>query len=304
MVAALALLLVGALQRFEAVEAHMGTLVRITVYASDAETARRGFAVAFARIHEIDERLSDYKAASELSRACLGASDSWTAASPDLLQVLTASLALSESTGGAFDMTVGRMTKAWRAGRLPDASEMAASGFRHVRVKDDRVSCGAAGMELDAGGIAKGYAGDEALRALSSRGITHALVAVSGDMVASAAPPGSRGWRVRIPGSDAIYLLAQGAVSTSGDKNQFRVIDGIRHSHIIDPRSGKPLTGGPTVTVVARRGIDADSYATALCVMGTTDGLAWIGNRQGIAARFVEQGVVHESSQFSALLPR
>lgn len=289
MIAALALLLAGALERFEAVEAHMGTLVRITVYAPDAGTAQRGFAAAFARIAGIDARLSDYKPGSELSRACAGG-----AASADLLNVVSAALALSESTGGAFDITVGRLTKAWRAGRMPDQGARAASGFQKLRITAGRIVCDGEGVELDAGAIAKGYAGDQAIEVLARHGLSHALVAVSGDVVAGEAPPGEPGWRVRISASGRVLRLARAAVSTSGDHEQFRVIDGVRYSHILDPRSGRPLAGAPMVTVVARRGIDADSIATALCVLGTNGGLKWLERHPGIAARFERAGEIRE----------
>lgn len=292
MVAALALLVAGALERFEAVEAHMGTLVRITVYAPDAGSARRGFAAAFARIAEIDARLSDYKPGSELSRAC--ADGATVRPSADLLQVVSAALALSESTGGAFDITVGRLTKAWRAGRMPDERARAASGFRKLRIAAGRIVCDDGGMELDAGAIAKGYAGDQAIEVLARHGLGRALVAVSGDVVVGEPPPGEPGWSVRIAGSAQVLRLAHAAVSTSGDREQFRVIDGVRYSHILDPRSGRPLAGAPMVTVVARRGIDADSIATALCVLGTDGGLKWLERHSGIAARFVRAGEIRE----------
>jgi thiamine biosynthesis lipoprotein ApbE len=121
-------------------------------------------------------------------------------------------------------------------------------------------------MQLDSGGIAKGYAADEALAALTSLGIKSALVALSGDIAIGSPPPGRSGWRIRV--QDETLTLANAAVSTSGDQFQFVQIDGVRYSHILDPRTGRPLQSAPTVSVIALNGIDADSMATALSVAG------------------------------------
>ena len=125
-------------------------------------------------------------------------------------------------------------------------------------------------MQLDAGGIAKGYAADEALVALRHTGIRSALVAVSGDLAMSDPPVHQEGWRVRVQ-NETMYL-ANAAVSTSGDEFQFAEIDGIRYSHILDPRSGAPLRGAAAVSVIAGSGIEADSLATAISVVGREGG--------------------------------
>jgi thiamine biosynthesis lipoprotein len=121
-------------------------------------------------------------------------------------------------------------------------------------------------MQLDAGGIAKGYAADEALAALSRAGIRAALVAVSGDLAMSDAPPRHNGWRVRV--QTDVISLANAGVSTSGDEFQFIELDGVRYSHILDPRSGMLLREAGTVSVIAGSGIEADSLATAASVLG------------------------------------
>ena len=131
-----------------------------------------------------------------------------------------------------------------------------------------------AGMQLDLGAIAKGFAGDEALKVLKARGVKRALVAVSGDIVAGDAPPGSKGWKIRLEPAGGEILLRNAAVSTSGDEEQGRTIGGVRYSHILDPRTGRGLTEAIAVTVIARRGIDADPVATAVSVMGEAQGRA------------------------------
>jgi thiamine biosynthesis lipoprotein len=150
-------------------------------------------------------------------------------------------------------------------------------------------------MQLDAGGIAKGYAADEALAILHSLGIRSALVAASGDLTFSDPPPGKPGWTVGVDSLDdahkpftVVLVLSNAAISTSGDTEQFLDINGKRFSHIIDPRTGRGLTQPITVTVYARHGIDADSLATALSVLGPEKGLPLIESRDGAAAIFVD----------------
>jgi len=149
-------------------------------------------------------------------------------------------------------------------------------GWRNVVLdkKHRAVTLKLAGMQLDLGAIAKGYAGDEALKTLGGLGVKQALIAVSGDIVAGDAPPGADGWRVGLEPAGGEIFLRNAAVSTSGDTEQFREIGGVRYSHIINPKTGLGLTSAIAVTVIARRGLDADPIATAVSVMGEKKGRA------------------------------
>jgi thiamine biosynthesis lipoprotein len=271
-----ALTLVSALfvlhaERFENVEPHMGTLVRITIY-SNTESPMRA---AFARIAELDDKLSDYKPDSELNRLCR-THDQQVKVSEDLFRVLEASLKLSALTDGAFDVTIGPVTHLWRLGKLPDADTTAKVGWKNVVLdkKHRTVELKLAEMQLDLGAIAKGYAADEALKTLRGLGVKRALVAVSGDIAASDAPPGTKGWRVGLEPAGGEMFLKNAAVSTSGDSEQSREIGGVRYSHIIDPKTGLGMRLSIAVTVVARRGLDADPIATAVSVLGELKGRA------------------------------
>jgi thiamine biosynthesis lipoprotein len=162
-------------------------------------------------------------------------------------------------------------------------------------------------MQLDLGGIAKGYAADEALKALEPHGITRALVAVAGDIAIGDPPPGNTGWRVGLetPGSPAgslnrILELHNTAVSTSGDSEQYFELERVRYSHIIDATEGRALERSPSVTVVARRGIDADSLATAVSVMGVENGLRYVeAHTEAAALAILSEGgeVVERTSR-------
>jgi thiamine biosynthesis lipoprotein len=154
------------------------------------------------------------------------------------------------------------------------------------------------GMQLDVGGIAKGYAADEVLRVLREHGIRAALVAASGDLAFTDAPPGEPGWKVGIDSLDAagqpfarVLRISNAAVSTSGDTEQYLKDNGKRYSHIIDPQTGLGLTDRVTVTIVAPLGIEADATATAVSVLGMKAGLAFVEKDFRLAALFVQPDV-------------
>lgn len=291
------------LERFEGVEPHMGTLVRVTVYARDAEGARIAFRAGFDRIRELNGILSDYLPDSELSRVTRAAVGRSVPVSDDLFAVLKASRRLSDATGGAFDVTQGPVIRLWRdarkAGRLPDAAALqeaaARSGYTHMDLDEARqaVSFDIPGMQLDVGAIGKGYAASEALAAITRAGARRALVAVSGDIACGDAPPGQPGWRIRIHDGDIgdttippVLRLAHVAVSTSGNAEQHLDVEGRRYSHVIDPASRTGLLDDITVTVVARHGVDADGLDTAIGVLGVDRGLALV-ERDGEAAALI-----------------
>jgi thiamine biosynthesis lipoprotein len=162
-------------------------------------------------------------------------------------------------------------------------------------------------MRLDLGGIAKGYAADQALAALRRRGLPVALVTLGGEVVAGAPPPGREGWTVAVqtPGPQpAPIVIHDAAVSTSGDAEQWLELGGVRYSHVLDPRTGEALVGRRSVTVVARRGIEADALATALSVMGAERGLPLVEDSPEAAALIVQEAAgelqVAASSRWAA----
>jgi FAD:protein FMN transferase len=173
-------------------------------------------------------------------------------------------------------VTVGPLVQLWRqarrTGQLPDPAAIgqakALVGWRKVRLdrRSRTVRLDTQGMRLDLGGIAKGYAGDEALRAMRVHGVRSALIELGGDIVLGAAPPGARGWRIEAPNAGGDLWLKDCAVSSSGDTEQFVVIDGVRYSHVVDPRTGRGLTTRRQATVVAKDGLTSDPLSTALTV--------------------------------------
>lgn len=269
LLALLAVRLLCAMERYEAAETHMGTLFRVVVWADSPPPVRE----AFARARELDASLSDYRPESELNRLCRAGQAEVDA---DLWAVLETAQRISRETGGAFDVTAGPVVRLWReargSGRLPTSGELrrarSLTGWRKLRLDPRlrRVKLARPGMQLDLGGIAKGYAAGEMLRLLSSRGFPRALVAAGGDIVAGDPPPGRAGWNVEVFGETIV--LTHRAISTSGDTEQFLESGGKRYSHIVDPKRGSGLTSRIGVSVEAPSGILADAYATALSVMG------------------------------------
>ncbi len=286
-----------ALERFEAVEPHMGSMVRIVVYAKNARHARRAFHATFARITELDAKLSDYQPDSELNRLCASRS---MAVSADLFRVLAASQQLAQESDGAFDITAGPLIRLWREARktraIPQFLDTTHTGWRKLKLGGrNTATLTEANMRLDLGGIAKGFVADEAIKTLKHHAIASALVAASGDIVVSNPPPGKHGWNVTLEllGGTRELTLSNEAVSTAGDTEQFVEINGTRYSHIIDPRTGMALTTRIAVSVVAPTGLEADGLDTTISVLGPVRGVELMKHHPRAWALIVtEQGAV------------
>lgn len=292
------------LRRFEAVETHMGSPFQVTFYTSDDATARRAFRAAFDRIAALDLAFSDYNPESELMRLCDRAGGPPVKVSDDLFDILTRSKAMAERSGGAFDPTIAPVVRLWRRARrdkkLPDAVALrdALSRVGSTKITLDpsaRTVRLDAGVKLDLGAIAKGYASQEAVETLRSLGVTRSLVAGAGDIVAGDPPPGEAGWRVGVapleaPGTarpERFLALRNAAVSTSGDAERFVEIGGVRYSHVVDPKTGVGLNGRRSVTVVAPDGATADALDTAVSILGPKRGLELVAQFPGAEVTMV-----------------
>ncbi len=268
---------------------HMGTEFTIQVYHPKGDSPQPALDAAFAKIAALDKMMTDYDPNSELSK--LGASSPHAepvTVSPELWDILKQGDSVSRQTGGAFDDSVGPLTKLWRQSRRqkkkPDPARLeaalAAVGYQHIELSKGAnegahfVRLTKPNMRLDLGGIAQGYAADLALEIMQKHGFRQVLINASGDLLAGDAPPGKPGWRIGLvslepdePPTQFVYLK-NGAISTSGDAFQFVEVDGKRYSHIVDPATGLGLTTPMSVTVVASTCTVADAFASALCVLG------------------------------------
>jgi thiamine biosynthesis lipoprotein len=200
-------------------------------------------------------------------------------------------------------VTCGPLTRLWRRARhlseLPAAARVeearALTGFHALQLDPGArtATLTRPGMSLDVGGIAKGYAAEEALTVLASHGLRRALVALGGDIAVGDPPPDREGWLIdvatlegrAVPGDAAAgpILLRNAAVSTAGDAEQWLTANGVRYSHILDPRTGWPMMVRSTTTVIARHGLDADGLDTTAAILGADRGLALVEATPGAA---------------------
>jgi FAD:protein FMN transferase len=310
------------LKRFEFTQTEMAVPIRIVLYASDDATATQAAKAAFARFHDLNAVCSDYDPESELRRLCDTSSEGKPIhVSDDLWRVLVRSLELSAQSDGAFDVTVGPVVRLWRSARqtkeLPSPKSLQAArtrvGYRWVRLHPERqaVELLRPKMRLDLGGIAKGYAVDEGMKAIRGHGITRVMIQAGGNIGLGDPPPERSGWRIGIAPPDAHnpprqYLsLARAAVSTSGDLWQHALIGGVRYSHVIDPRTGQALTDHSSVTVIGRDGLSTDGLSSAAAVLGPDKGLKLIEATPNAAALIVRvadgKEQVYESQRWREL---
>jgi thiamine biosynthesis lipoprotein len=278
------------LERHQYVQLLMGVQVRLVTHATDEPTAKAAAKAAFERVAELEDIMSDYRPDSELMRLCARAGQGPVPVSQELFEVLAYAQKVSQASDGAFDVTVGPYVNLWRTARktqaLPAGSALADAGlhvgWRKMKLdpRNQTVELTIPGMKLDLGAIAKGYAGDEAIRVLKANGIRSALFEAGGDIVVSNPPPHSRGWIIETSDRQK-HTLANSAISTSGDTEQFVDIAGVRYSHVVDPRTGIGLTKHFMATVIAPRGITTDSLSTAATVLGPGRGDALIRSFRG-----------------------
>jgi thiamine biosynthesis lipoprotein len=281
----------------------MGAPWKIKVFATDQTAGEAAIAAALLEVERLERILSDYDPESELSRLSAAAPmQEPVTVSHDLLVVLVAAESFRTTSAGAFDITIGPLTTLWRqarrSGRLPRDDKLAAAraavGGDGIELDHQarRVRLTKPGMRLDAGGIGMGYAADRAMAVLKTHRITSAMIDASGDILVSAAPPGTIGWRILVaplrPGGEGETIsLVNAAVTTSGDAFQAVEIDGVRYSHIVDPRTGLGVRGPSAVTVIAPDATAADALATAANVLGPVHGPALLKQYPEVSARFM-----------------
>ena len=284
----------------------MGLPFRIVLYAPDKTSADAAAEAAYARIQQLNDILSDYDTDSELSRLSqTSGSGRAVPVGPDLWHMLELSQQVARETDGAFDITCGPVISLWRKARrekqLPDSGKLTealhAVGYQKLRLdpKSHTAELLVPYMRLDLGSLAKPYAVDEALRVLREHGIRAALVAGSGDMAVSEAPPGQRGWRIELAPLDAtnapameFVLLRNQALATSGDLFQHVEINGVRYSHIVNPRTGMGLTDHNLIVVIAKDCQTANSVSTSAGLLGPERALNY-ARAKGVCARITRR---------------
>jgi len=259
-------------------------------------------------LEEVDRSMSTYRADSELSRFNRLRSVDWVAVSADLRAVVSAALEVSRTSRGAFDVTVAPLVDLWGFGPsggrhvVPGAAEIDAAlavvgtDLVEVRARPPAIRKRDPRVRIDLSAIAKGFAVDRIAERLLAVGVDGFLVEIGGEVRASGRRTPSSPWRVAIQGPSGEPLLAEtivnleaAAIATSGDYRNYFDADGRRYSHVIDPRNGHPVAHHlVSVSVIDASAARADALATALLVLGPTDGLA-LAESRGIAALFVTE---------------
>jgi thiamine biosynthesis lipoprotein len=269
-------------ERFSFEQPLMGTLFKITCYAPNKTLAEKVAKEAFTEAEKINELGSDYIADSELLVLSKKPIDAPIAVSPLLYQLVSEAKQMAELTDGAYDPTIGPLSKLWRESRrrhvLPTdavlASAKASTGHQHLICDSSSKSLimKKAGMRLDLGGIAKGQAADAMLAVFVRYDLPSTSITAGGDVRLGNPPPGAKGWQVGVRTFDknketATLTLANCAVSTSGDLQQSIEINGVHYAHIIDPATGLGLSKPVAATVIAPTATQSDALATACCVL-------------------------------------
>ncbi len=288
----------------------MDTLVTIHVVADSEETADRAMAKAFEEIGKLDTLLNFFSDKSELASINRNAGISGVRVSPETLEVIEKAVYASEKSGGAFDVTIGPEISLWDffAKKKPDDTavreRLALVNYRLIVLdqKKSTVELKKKGMLIDLGGIAKGYAADKAVEVLKGQGIRSGLVAAAGDIRAFGLKQDGKPWRVGIrnprqKGKDdeilATIEIRDMAISTAGDYERFFTIDGERYHHILDPATGFPARGCQSVSIMAKDGVSADSFSTAVFVLGPQKGMEVL-QRLGFEGMIVDgEGKIH-----------
>ena len=281
----------------------MGTIFEITAYGADREETVRAVEQSFAAIRRADETLSHYRAESGLMRLNRSASQGAVTVDPDLYRVLEEALRFARLSEGAFDVTVGPLVKLWSEAaerdRAPSEQEILEARKRVGSAKVEllpelQVRFAQRGLEINLGAIGKGWAVDQAVAVLKRRGIRHAFVSAGTSTVFALGDDESGdGWEVSvrnpIEGDPlATFRVRDQAVSTSAAYERYWEIAGKRFGHILDPRSGQPVAGMLSATVVAPSGTAADALSTAAYVIGVEQGSALLRrlNLEGLLAPF------------------
>ena len=264
----------------------MGSTFAVVLYGADRTSLDAAARAALDEARRLDALLSNYKPDSEWSAVNRAAGRGPVAVSAELFALLADCLRYSAESAGAFDITVGPLMRVWGfykgEGTMPKRGEVEASlrrvGYRHLHLDPaaNTVRFGVPGLELDPGGIGKGYAVDRMADVLAAHGVATALISASGSSIyGRGAPPDEpRGWPITIRRPDdregvaAQIFLKDMAVSTSGSAEKFFWAGGRTYTHLIDPRTGYPARGVASVSVVAPRAIDSEAWTKPYFING------------------------------------
>lgn len=282
----------------------MGSFFEITVYG-EREVCSKGVIAVFAEIARVERLLSVYRSQSDLTRVNEYQKQGTLSIDPELFAVLTRAMAYAEKSDGAFDPTASPLIRLWGFGPgeertvPPEKDEidflLDRVGFRNVRLASGKITLLKAAIQINLGGIGKGYAIDRAVEKLREEGITRAMISCGSTIYALGSPPGEEGWKIDLqhPRREeeriGTVTLRDQALSTSGDYEKYFVFEGRRFSHLIDPRTGHPAEGTACVSVMAPSAMEADALSTAAFVLGKFEGRLFLERFPGVEGLIVEE---------------
>ena len=263
----------------------MGTGFSIIAYGEDRGRLESIVSEGLEEARRLDEMLSNYKPDSEWSLVNREAANGPVHITAELFQLLTACVEYSKESEGAFDISVGPLMKVWGfykgTGHLPHRAEvwgaMNLVGYQNIILDSahQTVRFAKKGVELDPGGIGKGYAVDRIAQILKDNGVQRALISGGGSSIyAIGAPPNEKGWKIDIKNPrktsesvETVYLKDE-SMSTSGNYEKFFYAEGKMYSHIMDPRTGYPAQGMLSTSVIAPRTLDSEAWTKPYYILG------------------------------------
>jgi thiamine biosynthesis lipoprotein len=281
----------------------MGTVFTVAAYGKDRTFLAEVVEEVFEELDRLDKQMSNYKPESELSAINREAAIHPVVVEPGLFHLLEISTRRSEETDGAFDITVGPLMKSWGffrgRGRLPAQAEISQVlkrvGYQHLKLDAERrtIKFDESGVEIDLGGIAKGYAVDRAVGILRSNGIRSALVSSgTSSIYALGSPPGARGWKITVrdpydarKAGDVLHLQNY-SVSISGSYEKFFKIAGKDFCHIMNPHTGWPVQDVLSTAVLAPTATDTDGRSAGFFVMGVERSRKYLAVHPNLAVVF------------------
>lgn len=282
----------------------MGSRFDITVVAKDSMEGDKFIKLAVDEIERIESLISSWDENSQTSKINRNSGIKAVEVDLELFQLIERAIAISNLTDGAFDISYASMDKIWKFDgsmkEMPTEDEIKASvekvGFKNIILDKSKntVFLKLKGMKIGFGAIGKGYAADKAKELLMSKGVTAGIINASGDMNTWGKQPNGSDWKVAITNplnknkAFALLPINNSAVVTSGNYEKFVNFNGIRYSHIIDPRTGYPSSGIISVTVFAPKAELADALATSVFVMGKDTGLDRINQLPNIECIIID----------------
>lgn len=281
----------------------MGTVISQRVYGSDGQAA---IDQATAKISELDHLLTFNDAQGDIYKLNQNAGLEGVELNPETVRILSKAQQVSAMSGGAFDVTVGPLVKAWGIGtqgeRIPSSAELKQLlpliNYQDINIDNNLVKIRRSGQMVDLGGIAKGYAGDAVIEIYKQHGIKSAFVNLGGNVVTLGNKPDGSPWKVGIrnprpaAGDDGqnlgIVLVTDKAVVTAGDDQRYFIQNGQRYHHILDPHTGYPAKSDlMSVTLITDSSLDADALDTAVYILGREKGMELLRQYGGVEAVFV-----------------